>query len=209
MKSHQRNSSIILVTSFFAEARLVSTIGAVEMEISKLPSIEVLSKGTILRCIADRKGINAELIFRRDSITYKFNFNKPSQAEYAKHLLAFISILSFLRDHYEVKIGALYRYVVQALQSSIYGIDDFASAAELERAHLVMNALNESNSKLAESILELETRIGLQEQKINLLESFARAILNNSGSAGVMTLLNSAGITDEEINKIEKLLGMK
>jgi hypothetical protein len=205
MKLPQKSDEILLTTSFFAEAKLTSTLKLIIEELSKLPSIEIVSKGTTIRCIVDKKGLDAEVIFRHDSIVYIFRFKKPSQAEYAKHLIAFISIISFLRDHYEVKIDTLYRYVVQALQDSIYEFGQYRSMDEIERAHMTINALNESNCKLAELLFELEQHKIIQEQKIAILESFAKAIIGND-SPQATKMLNSFGVSNEAIQKIEKIL---
>ena len=204
----QKNkNSIILQSTFHTNAHLKTSWSHLKVELEKLAYLKPLSYGTSIRysLYPFDSSYACFIEFSKNAIDYSFSFSIPSEIEYTRNLLAFISILSFLKVCYDIDFSQIYSYLIEALQTVIaispkqanFNADAFSKRIE---------ELCKSNLVLSKEILSLEYKIERLRNRIEHLSTFVIGAVSNAprlpdGEYNYVTLALNLGLEQEVVAK--------
>lgn len=149
----------LLSSSFYVTAKLNCKINILKEEINKINFFIELKADKRLKykIIKTSSKENKNFIeFTEDHIVLVFFFKSFSAELYNNNLNSFISIITFLKDFYEVKFSDLYPYILEALRYNWSNIVQENGLIDGLKERI--NSLNESNYNLSFHVLELSKR---------------------------------------------------
>lgn len=171
-------NSIMLYSTFHVKAELKVSMAHLKSVLDGVAYLKPVSYGTSMKYLLFpfEQKYNCYIEFTKNHIKYSFSFPAPSEFEYSRNLLAFLSILSFLRVCYETDFSSIYAYLVEALRivsalspkSNSIGIDAFIKRNE---------ELGRSNSMLAKDVLSLQCKAAHLNDRIKALSSFIGSVV--------------------------------
>ncbi|MEM0149289.1 MAG: hypothetical protein QXW10_00110 [Candidatus Micrarchaeaceae archaeon] len=198
----------MLYTSFYAQAIRLSGFPEIKRKMGALPHAVKISEGSKLRYGIRGGASEAVLELGKSHISYTFYFDAPSAMLYGRNLLAFISILAFVQDDYEVKLGSIYGYVTYALANG------FASADRInldgtERLRSQAKTLNAINTSLARELFSCQARQKKMEEENLAYRAFVNEVKRAEKLGDGSAMLNSLGVNPDIIRRAYELAGAR
>ncbi len=175
-------------SSFRVEARLKCTAQQLRKRLDSVPSLKLASYGTELKYEVIGSEEKQSLVFGRNSIVLVFYFAKPSDEVFSSCLMRLMAILSIVDDLYEVRLGAVYNYVVDALGKMVprYVIDS-AENRLVSRLSREVEGLAFANSRLSHDIYDKAVKEKELRERLALCKEFCSKVIEASVRRGANT----------------------
>lgn len=185
---------------------------AVKGKLGELKQIKRLSENPLLKYeILDKKGSNSLLEISDTYISLRFFFAEQDIAVYKNNMIVFISLIAFLKEHYDFDFEDIYGYIVGALNQNFKNVRKDQTTA-LEGLKDRVKSLNESNSLLSYQIIELSLENSKLLKERDLYREFSGSVIAKvseragSRSQEDYSILDSLGIDLELTKRVENCL---
>ena len=169
----------MLRSSFRVSATLLSGLSLLEMRLGSNPALKQISRGTRLSyaLVCGPGAAESQVIeFDTSYISYTYLFENPGMSVYSTNLARFLAILGFVDGLYDVKLGSLYAYILEAIDPSANAIDSHRDAARFEAMSDMLESLNQSNMSLAASLAAAKKAVHEANGKAAHMEKMGNAI---------------------------------
>jgi len=207
---------LILSRSFYTSAKLKTNIDLVKREINGLKGFKLQEGNTILKYkitnIDSSKDSLLELSGKHICLTFFSESN--DNAIYKKNFAVFMTLVSFLKDHYEAHIADIYVYIMNVLNNEWSGVSkDQIQIIECLKERII--SLDESNRTLAHAIIESTKTNILISRELSIYEEFSKCIIEHlksirkNNSTDCHSIMLALGIDSELIKKLEATIKIR
>jgi len=196
---------IKLSSSFYIAAKLITSLQSVKRKMGWLPYAAMNAEGSKLRYAINGMTNRALLEFGSSYISYVFYFDNPNNALYSRNLLAFISILAFLNEEYDIKLAGIYRYIIYALTKST-ATRDIANDINTEMLKDQVKVLNSINASLAKELVNYRAKQRELNYNMDIYRKFAKEVLSAEKSGNSTAVPGFIEVDAETIKQVQKLL---
>jgi len=190
-------SSGTLHSSFTATATLRASYLHVKQSLSALCYLTPLTEGTDIEYsvrTSGKNGMDPVLRLRRNSISFKFFFDRPNVLVYNRNFAIFVSILAYLGDLYDIPMGSLYRYIIELATRSGH-IENLYGQQKLMLLEKKLSSISAINSSLSHELVRLSKEKLQLTEDLRALTRFCTEIMqsakvvgaNGLGSANVLS----------------------
>lgn len=172
-------------SSFRIEAKLKCTVQQLRKRLDSVPSLKLVSYGTALRYEINGSDGKQSLELDKDSIKLVFYFAKLSDEVFSSCLMRLMAVLSIVDDLYEISLGAVYNYVVDALGKAVprYAIDN-AENRLVSRLSREVEGLAFANSKLSHDIYDKAVKERELRERLAVCREFCSRVIEASARRG-------------------------
>ena len=172
-------------SSFHVDARLKCTIQQLRKRLDQVPSLKLIGYGTVLKYKIDGDGERQYLELSNDAIRLVFYFAKLSDAVFSTCLMRLMAILAVIDDLYEIRLGAVYNYIIDVLgKTSMQFRIGSTENALVSRLSNELEGLAFANSKLSHDIYDNAIRERDLREKLTLCKMFCSKVLGASSWRG-------------------------
>jgi len=203
---------LTLSRSFHTNATLITNIGSVKKDMEKLKGFKLLEENAALKYkITTSNDCNDSLIeLACNHISLTFFSESNNHAVYKDNFTAFISLVAFLKEHYEIHLDSIYGYIMDILDNEWRGISK-------DQSHLIgslkerIKSLDESNRILSYALID-SSRANIQVgRERTVYAEFSKCIIGNLNSRGKSksddhSILLSLGVDQQLVKKVESIL---
>ncbi len=144
-------------SAFNVDARLKCSMQQLRGRMENNAALRLLSRGTRLRYEVIGVPEKQLLELGQDGIRFIFYFSKPTDMVFSAGLMRLFAILAMVDDLYDIRLGAVYSYVIDALARHypVYELDR-RDSGDVKRLSKEVDALTFANSRLSHDIYSLE-----------------------------------------------------
>lgn len=195
-------------TSFYADAELKSDIEKIRKSLASFRvARKIYDNDSVLRyAIANGSSGETLLELAEGHISCRFFFLKQGYGTYRDNLLAFLSLIALLNDHYEVRLRSIYSYVVEALGDN--WIDAANGQDRIDRLVERIEVMNDSNCALSAQIMDIHRENVLLTTNLEFYTKFVRDVLsgirkNSTGLQGYRSALVRLDLDPDKVHQME------
>ncbi|HVC58226.1 MAG TPA: hypothetical protein VND15_01995 [Candidatus Acidoferrales bacterium] len=179
-------SNGMLHSSFTASAQLRGSYHSLKQSLSDLCYLAPLTTGTDIEYtvrISGKKETNPVLRLRRDSISFKFFFQRPNVLIYNRNFAIFASILAYLADFYDVKMSSLYCYIIELATRSGH-LENLHGQQKLTLLEKNLSAISAINSSLSHELVRLSKEKLQVTNQLEALTEFCKELMQSAKALG-------------------------
>lgn len=172
------SSEELLYSSFCVEARLKCSMQQLRKRLASVPSLKLTSHGTRLRYEVIGDGDKRVLELESGAIRFVFYFAKPDDSIFPANLMRLFAVLAMVDDLYDIKLGSVYSYVIDALGKQVpqYGSGGM-NRGPVDRLSRNVEGLTFANSKLSHAIYDKSASEKALKEKLQACKGFCAAVI--------------------------------
>lgn len=200
-----------LNTCFHVTASLNCTMDVLKTRLN-LNNIKILSEEGVLRCEMFYEGSKEDaciLEFSDKYISFVFFFDKPTQYFYNKNLIAFLSLIIYLKDFYKVNFTDLYTYIIEALDKNWDNLSK-GHAQVGDKLKDQINILSDANCAISYELIKSFSENKEISKNLGLFREFSKEVINRLKDSGKVGrdggILESLGMNPDLIKRVEETL---
>ena len=170
----------VLGVAFYTRVTLKTNIDMIKQQINELKDVKLLDDNTILKYkISGINHDNDSLLELSDKhICLRFFPQSNDRLIYKDNFVVFISLISFLKEHYEIRFADIYGYIIGALSKEWEGLPKDQTQT-IESLKERIKILDESNCNLSFALIASSEKNAQVLQEFSIYKEFGRSIIEN------------------------------